>query len=218
MAGGGMTLLIILFLLGIWRTGHQFLGKIEAFFNLEPPAPQVDVSNLILNQVRGVSELTGAVFVMEAVVPTAQERKLGSFVFRTQLLYIAQGEVRAGVDLTQLKSENVTVNNGKIKIKLPPAKILDSKIDVSRSRVYDYNRGFLNLGPDVAPQLQILAQQETLKKIVTTACDKGILNQANERAKLAITQLLNTVGYQQLEVISTPLSLEECKPTKVTGD
>ncbi|MFN9672445.1 MAG: DUF4230 domain-containing protein [Microcystis sp.] len=60
--------------------------------------------------------------------------------------------------------------------------------------VYDYDRGFLGLGPDVAPQLQTLAQQETLEKILATACQKGILQEANQKAVLALTQLLLNSG------------------------
>jgi hypothetical protein len=77
---------------------------------------------------------------------------------------------------------------------------LDSKIDVNKSSVYDYNRGFLGLGPDVAPQLQTIAQRETLKKIQKAACDQGILKQANDRAELVVEKLLSTAGHKQVLV------------------
>jgi hypothetical protein len=112
------------------------------------------------------------------------------------LLYIARGEIKAGVDLNELTNADIKVNNNSIEISLPPAKILDSKIDVNRSRVYDYDRGFLNLGPDVAPQLQTLAQRKTLVEIVNTACNEGILEEANIKAKQTISQLLVNTGYQ----------------------
>jgi hypothetical protein len=138
---------------------------------------------------------------MEAVVPTRQDRNLAGYrVGTTTLLYIARGEVRAGVDLAQLKADDVAVVNDTIQLQLPPPRILDSKIDVNRSSVYDYDRGFLGLGPDVAPQLQTLAQQETLKKIVTAACSEGVLEQANDRAELVVAQLLSTAGHKQVEV------------------
>jgi len=95
-------------------------------------------------------------------------------------------------------------------VQLPPPQILDSKIDVNRSRVYDYDRGFLNLGPDVAPQLQTLAQRETLQKIVTNACDSGILNEASDRAQSVLTQLLSTAGFRQIEI--TPSLATKCAP------
>jgi hypothetical protein len=46
----------------------------------------------------------------------------------------------------------------------------------------------------------MLAQRETLKKIVTAACSNGVLAQANDRSQLVVEKLLNTAGYKQVEV------------------
>ncbi|MGK7875005.1 MAG: DUF4230 domain-containing protein [Xenococcaceae cyanobacterium] len=217
MTTGGIALMTLIILVGIWRTGSRFFAGIEELFNAPPSIPQVDVPTLIVQQVSGVSELTTAAFVMETVVPTSQDSKLGSVVVATtKLLYIAHGEVRAGIDLNNLTADDVKVQNNNVQIHLPPPQILDSKIDVNRSRVYDYDRGFLSLGPDVAPQLQTLAQRQTLQKIVATACTEGLLEQANHRAKLAITQLLTTAGYERVEVTTTLPSPQACKPLPPT--
>lgn len=201
MTTGGAVLLAVVFGVGVWRSGTRFFEGLNAMFNVPQPKPEVDVRSLIVSQVRGASELTTAVFTMEAVVPTRQDRNLGGYTLgTTTLLYIAYGEVRAGVDLKDLKPEDVQVVNNTIQLKLPPPRILDSKIEVNRSSVYDYDRGFLGLGPDVAPQLQMLAQRETLKKILTAACSNGVLTQANDRAQLVVEKLLNTAGYKAVEV------------------
>jgi hypothetical protein len=201
MTTGGIVLIAILFGVGTLRSGVRFFEGLNAMFNMSPPKPEVDVRSIVVHQVRGASELTTAVFTMEAVVPTRQDRTLGGYkIGSTTLLYIAYGEVRAGVDLKDLDTNDVTLVNDTIQLQLPPPRILDSKIDVNRSSVYDYDRGFLSLGPDVAPQLQTLAQQETLKKITTTACSEGVLEQANDRAQLVVEKLLNTAGYKQVEV------------------
>ncbi|HEY9667514.1 MAG TPA: DUF4230 domain-containing protein, partial [Coleofasciculaceae cyanobacterium] len=115
-----------------------------------------------------------------------------------------------GVDLKDLKPEDVTIVNDTIQLQLPPPRILDSKIDVNRSSVYDYDRGFLGLGPDTAPQLQTLAQQETLKKISAAACRENLLAQANDRAQLVVEKLLNTAGYKQVEVKTQPPAPGTC--------
>ncbi len=201
MTTGGAALIVLLVGIGILRSGTHFFEGLNAIFKAESSKPEVDVRSLVVRQVRGASELTTAVFTMEAVVPTRQDRKLGAYtVGSTTLLYIAYGQVRAGVDLKDLKPEDVKIVNNTIQLQLPPPRILDSKIDVNRSSVYDYNRGFLGLGPDVAPQLQMLAQRETLKKIVTASCKENLLGQANDRAQLAVEQLLNTAGYKAVEV------------------
>ncbi len=200
MTTGGIVLMALLFGVGILRSGTRFLEGLNAIFNA-PSKPEVDVRSLVVSQVRNASELTTAVFTMEAVVPTRQDRKLAGYkVGTTTLLYIAYGEVRAGVDLKDLKADDVKIVNDTIQLQLPPPRILDSKIDVNRSTVYDYDRGFLGLGPDVAPQLQTLAQQETLKRIVAAACRENLLEQANDRAQLVVEKLLNTAGYKTIAV------------------
>ena len=206
MGGIGMVTLLILF--SIWRTGDRAFTLVENFLTAPPPEPEVSVPTMVVSQVQGVSELTTSVFTMESIVPTQQDRKVGNLtVGTTRLLYIAQGEVRAGVDLSAITTDDVVVNEDSVTVKLPPAKILDHKLDVSESRVYDYDRGFLNLGPDVAPELQTLAQQKTLEKVVTAACEEGILDQARDRAEITVTELLkasseNNNAYNNIQVVS----------------
>jgi len=205
-SAGTINIAILLLLFGIWRTGDRALNFIGNIFTPQPVVHKVEKSSAIALKIREIQELTSTVQTMETIVPTSAERKLGDFpVATTRLLYIARGEIRAGVDLSQLTASNIKVSdNNSIEINLPPAKILDSKIDINNSRVYDYNRGFLNLGPDVAPELQTLAQRKTLAEIVNTACKEGILTTANQRAKETISQLLvSTNGYQKVKINTT---------------
>lgn len=194
-------------LISTWRTGSSLMSRLTA---PQPPA-QVDVRTVLVQQVRGASELTTAVFAMESVVPASRDRTLAGYtVGTTTLLYMAYGEVRAGVDLSTMTPQNIQVDGDQITVTLPPPQILDSKIDVARSSVYDYDRGFLGLGPDVAPELQQLAQTETLAKIVEAACQENLLDEANVRAELVVTQLLSTAGYGNVIVESQPAAATAC--------
>ncbi|GAB4141856.1 MAG: hypothetical protein Fur0046_18060 [Cyanobacteria bacterium J069] len=198
---------------GLWQGGDRFLTQLREFFTVQQPAPQVDVQSIVVQQVRAVSELTTAVFAMQAVVPASRDRTFGGYTIgQTTLLYIAYGEVRAGVDLSQISPADVQIAGQAVSLRLPPPRILDSKIDVNRSKVYDYDRGFLGLGPDVAPELQEIAQRQTLQEIIATACDQGILQTASDRAQVAITQLLSTAGYQ-VTVVPQPPTADACSAT-----
>jgi len=211
-AQSGIAIATFLILTSLWRTGNQLSHNVASFLSFEQPAPQVDVRSLVVEQVRGASELTTAVYTMESVVPASRDRTLGNYVIgKTTLLYIAYGEVRAGVDLSALQPMDVTVQGDRVQIQLPPPEILDHKIDVNRSQVYDYDRGFLGLGPDVAPELQELAQRETLQRILTAACENGILEQANDRAETVVTRFLLTSGYQDFSVITQSPSPDACR-------
>ncbi len=198
---GGTISLALLIVLGLWQTGDRALNFLSSL--LKPQQAKLEISNssLIVNRLQNLQELTTTVQTMEKIVPTSAERKLGDIpIATTRLLYIAQGEVRAGIDLGQLTSQDIKIEDRRISVNLPSAQILDSKIDVDNSRVYDYDRGFLNLGPDVAPELQTLAQRNTLQEIVRTACSDNILNTANLQAKTTISQLLTDLGYSQVTV------------------
>ena len=198
---GGVNLLILLILFGLWRTGDRALNFVGNLFKISPAELNVENSQPIVDRIRNIQELSTTVQTMDTIVPTSASRKLGDLsLATTKLLYIARGEIRAGVDLSELTTSDIKVTPKTIEINLPPAKILDSKIDVNHSRVYDYDRGFLNLGPDVAPQLQTLAQRKTLAQMIDTACREGILREANERAKSAVFQLLSNSNTQTINI------------------
>lgn len=201
---GGINLIVLMLLFGLWRTGDRALNLVGNLLRVSSPEASISSSTSIVEKIRNIQELSTTIQTIETVVPAAAERKIGDFsLATTKLLYIARGEIRAGVDLGELTPTDIKVTKNKIEITLPPAKILDSKIDVQNSRVYDYDRGFLNLGPDIAPQLQTLAQQKTLAEIVNRACSGDTLVQANIRAKESIVQLLGATGVKDIVVETT---------------
>ena len=210
---GGAIMLASLAGLAFLRSGSQFVEGIKTAITPKPPEETVDVRSVVVERVRLASELTTAVFTMEAVVPAKSDRKLGDFtVGETNLLYIAYGEVSAGVDLGKLQPADVSASEEEttIRLVLPAPEIFNDEIDVDRSNVYDYNRGFLNMGPDRAPQLQALAQQEAKRKIKTAACDQDILKQANDRAQIVVSQLLKSAGFDEVIVETSGDSVADC--------
>lgn len=202
--------LLLLLLVGTQRDGRFWQG-LRVMLSPAPSEAKADVRAVVLQQIRGASELTTAVFGMESVVPAHRDRTIAGYTIgKTTLLYIAYGEVRAGVDLSAITADDVQVSGDSAQVQLPPAQILDSKIDVNRSQVYDYDRGFFSLGPDAAPELQSLAQRESLAKLVDAACQQQILVEANQKAELAVTQLLTTAGFESVQVTTQPVAATDC--------
>lgn len=202
MALGALLLVVALVGYGVYRQGQEFMSRATELFQQPQPTPVVDTRAVILRQVQGASELTTAIFSMEAIVAQSRDRTLGPFVIgQTKLLYVAYGQVRAGVDLSQLTPEDVQVISDTVIVRLPPPKILDRKIDVERSYVYDFERGLL--GPE-DPDMQSRAERIALEKITRTACETGILEEANRRAELAVGALLRAAGFREVEIVTTP--------------
>ena len=212
MLTGSLALVGVVTLVNIGRSGNPVLDKVASLFKTQPPEPKVDTRSVVIQQIRDASELTTAVYTMEAVVPAQQDAAIAGFVVgTTKLLYIARGEIRAGVDLSALTAANVEITGDTLRLRLPPPRLLDKKIDVTKSNVYDYSRGFLGLGPDAAPSLQKLAQEEALKKIQLAACSDGVLERANDRAKLVVSQLVRVSGFKTVLVETQSPSSTACQ-------
>lgn len=188
--------------IGVARQGQQFFDSVANLFSLPTPGPtatpQIDVGPIVLHRVRELSELTTTQFGMQTVVTASRGRNLGPFQFDTRLLYVAYGEVRAGVDLTLLGPADVVVDDNRtVSMLLPPPQMLDSKIDVNRSYVYDLQQGLLS--PE-APDLQTEAERQALDQVIAGACQADILEQANRRAEVAMTGLLEAMEFEEITV------------------
>ncbi|HEY9897204.1 MAG TPA: hypothetical protein V6D34_17630, partial [Candidatus Sericytochromatia bacterium] len=61
MLAGGIAVTALSVGLGGWRLGDRLLASVHNLFNRAQPAPKVDVQSVVIQQVRGVSELTTAV-------------------------------------------------------------------------------------------------------------------------------------------------------------
>lgn len=174
----------------------------------------IDPGSLIVRQVRDVSELTTAMFEMDAVVPVSEKGKIA----QSKLLYIAHGNVRVGVDLKEFQADNVQVEGDKITVTLPPLKILDSKLNLEHSSVYSYDRGLLGWGPDVV-NLQAQAQREALKKVEDAACQSWLIKTASDRVQKTVENLLNQVlknrGFKQIIVEAQLPSEGSCSRSQV---
>lgn len=208
---GGMLLLGMIAGVGLWRSGEDFVNSVRSAFLPPAPVEAVDVQTVVVQQIRGASELTTAVFTMEAVVPTSSTRTFANYeIGKTTLIYIAKGEVRAGVDLSAIAPEHIQPAGNTLRVTLPPPSILDKKIDVNQSQVFDYDRGFLGLGPDRAPELQDQAQEVALQRLILASCQEGILQQASDRAELVVGQLLQNTGFEQVIVETQPATNTAC--------
>ena len=97
------------------------------------------------------------------------------------------GSVVAGVDLAQLRPENVhSAADGRIHIELPPVSVFQVNLD--NIEVYDLKTGTLGLHP-VDTSVFTTVQTEARAQILASACRAQILTLANEQAQKHITAL-----------------------------
>jgi hypothetical protein len=216
LAGGVLLLLGAVALFLAVDKGRQLVETVSAPFSGPTPTANILTATVIIQRLRGASDLTTAVSTVETIVDASQDRTFGPFsIGRTRLLYLAHGDVRAGVDLSELGASDVRVSEAtnSVHITLPRPRILDKKVDVTRSRVYDVDESLL---APAAPELQTLAERQALDKILQAACEGGILEEANQRAKLAVEALVAGASPYTVEV-STQAPLADACPAASTA-
>jgi hypothetical protein len=118
-----------------------------------------------------------------------------------KVLMIVHGSTVAGVDLSQLKPENVqiseTANGRSIKLTLPPSQVFATTVDETKSRVYSRNTGiFVSADPNLESATRAKAQID----LQQAALSDGILDAAANNARVAVTALLEGLGFAHVEV------------------
>src|ERR1700733_15382665 len=172
-----VVLILLIFVGGIW------LGvKIVAFkFN---SGLRQENTVTVVQQVQTLSDLVTVKYVLQKVeiFDSPPPSLLGQFVQGdSRVLLLAQGVVKAGIDLKQLKPEDVTISGKNISIVLPPPQITDAYLDDTQTKIIERTTGFLR---SLDKDLEQTTRQNAVDDIRRAARANGILNDANERARL----------------------------------
>ena len=123
---------------------------------------------------------------------------------RQKVLIIVHGTVIAGIDLSKLRPEDVTVSpDGKqVKVKLPEVEILSRYLDEGATQLYDHQTGLFTQ-PDSS--LVIEAQQMGMSRVMQAACEGGIMKRATDDGQKALSEFLRAVGFEVIEFENTPI-------------
>ena len=153
--------------------------------------------------VEGIQELDRLATVRwtESVVVTRESggTRLEQFLTGERVLLVATGEVEAGVDLAEMDEDDVRVDGDRVTVDLPEPQILSSSLDEERTRVYDRDRGLLNLGADDV--LVQEARRDAEAEVVSTAEENGILETAERNAEESIRAFVTTLGFEEVEFV-----------------
>ena len=152
----------------------------------------------VVEKIRQLSRLESVDYSIDKIVEgNRQAPGIPSFLVGDRLLFIAHGEVIAGVDLAQMGSGDVKVSGDSVQVRIPAPKILVTRIDNARSRVYERSTGLL-VPPD--PNLESQVRQIAEQQITQAALDDKILDKARENARVSVTGLLYALGFHKVEM------------------
>ncbi|MGG6262919.1 DUF4230 domain-containing protein [Leptolyngbya sp. AN03gr2] len=199
--------LLALFCIGLTLLHLTNLNIWRVFgLNITSNTTRIRQQPVTLQQIQKIGELTAIRWPVTQIIPVEQSNALfGVDYSTTKLLVIAQVDVTAGINVQTISPQMVQTTENTVTITLPPPQILATNFKTRHSKIYDYNRGFLGLGPDVGPQLQSLAQVRAVEQGTQAACNNGILEQANNQAESLTANLLQTAyPGKTIQVKTTP--------------
>jgi Protein of unknown function (DUF4230) len=160
---------------------------------------RVNVSSpSVVEKIRQLSRLETVDYSIDKIVEGDRANPyLPNFLVGDKLLLVTHGDVIAGVELSQLKSNDVFVNGDTVNVRLPQPQILTSRIDNSRTRVYSRNTGLL---VPADPNLESQVRQAAEQQFIQAALADGILEKARQNARTSVSALLRAVGFQQVDI------------------
>jgi len=150
--------------------------------------------------IRRLNELATAEMTAQVVVEEQKDVRIFSqplprFLTGQKVLLIARGEVEAGIDLDELRADDVRVNGKKVTIDLPEARILDTNLNEDKTKLYDWDRGVFIRGDY---SLVEEARRDAVDEIEVVARDEDIVGQAQNNAEDSIRGFLATLGYRKV--------------------
>ncbi|MGQ0604239.1 MAG: DUF4230 domain-containing protein [Anaerolineales bacterium] len=174
--------------------------QVQQFFN---PTPTIyPDSATVVKQVQTLARLETAQYTLEKVIraETAQEF---AALFGDRLLFVAHGDVIAGVDLSKMQPSDVLVGpEGQVTVIMPAAEIFVVRLDNGKSYVYDRQTGLFTKGD---PNLETLVRQSAETELEKGALEDGILNLAQSNAGNVIDRLLRSLKFSNVTiVVATP--------------
>jgi hypothetical protein len=154
---------------------------------------------VVVKAVQELSELSTIRHSMSEVFRAESEvgGRIAKLFGTDRLLLVAHGEVTAGLNLKEMKEGDITVTGDSVTVKLPPAKILGSRLVERQTYVVDRTTGMLRqFDKDLEREARLFA----LEHFVAAARKEQIERQAGERARVVIENLLKQLGFKTVTV------------------
>jgi len=151
--------------------------------------PKIQNTTTVIQQIQTLAELVTVKYVLEKVVILDDIKWYGE----NRVLLVAHGIVKAGVDLQEIKPEDVRVEDKRVVLKLPRARITDVYLDDQKTRVVDRSTGLLRA---FDKDLEQNARRQAVDDLRIAARVHRIYDEAEERARLQLGNLFHQLGYE----------------------
>jgi hypothetical protein len=199
-----IALFFVLVLIGWWLLGK--LNIIPSLSDLFRPKPvEIDQTPAVIQQIRPLSQLVTITAYTEVTVDSTARTTIGERlqeVFNPftlgvhntrKLIVVGNVVVHAGVNLQNLTQEQLYISRDSVHLRLPPAEILDAIVNPSGTDIFLEEGKWDNAA--------ITALKNKLQaKAVEEVRSRGVLLQAEERAREVLLNFFLAAGYRKVVI------------------
>jgi Protein of unknown function (DUF4230) len=173
----------------------------------KPREETIPIATLV-TRVRDLSRLETASMRVVHVSKISQSYKLiPNAIAGDELTFFATGDVIAGVDLSQLRENDVRRDpDGTLVLRLPPPMVLVTRLDNKESRVISRKTGVLRRA-DV--DLESRVRQYAEGGIRSEAVRRGILPLASRNAEAKLAAFIHTLGASKVRFDNSAMPMSE---------
>ena len=157
----------------------------------------------VVQKIQRLSRLETVVYSIDTVVEGSKSSTvLPDLLAGDRILLVVHGQSIAGIDLAQLKPEDVRITDHRdggqsIHVTLPPSQLFLTTLDNQHTRVYVRSTGLL---VPADPNLETDTRAKAEQQLQASALSDGILDTASKNARATITTLLYGLGFKQVDV------------------
>lgn len=171
--------------------------EVQALFN---PTPTIYPDSVtVVRSVQSLARLESVQYTIEKVIRAETGQGVFGPLLGDRLLFVAHGEVIAGVDLSKMGPSDVLVSSdGRVTVIVPSAEIFVTRLDNEKSYVYERATGLFTKG-DI--NLETQARQVAEDEIRNGALEDGILSTAQTNANNVLERLLRSLGFTDVVIV-----------------
>lgn len=152
----------------------------------------------VVERIQRLQRMETVVYNMDKIVSGEKGSPfLPNFLVGDRMLMIVHGQVVAGIDFAQLRPGDIRIQGRDIHVKIPPPRILFTRLDNARTRVYSRSTGLL---VPVDPNLESQVREQAEGELLDEAGRSGILKSAGDNARTTLTTLLLGMGFEKVEI------------------
>ncbi len=161
----------------------------------------------LLKTVRDLGEYHAASGHFEVIIDLEEkQRNIPLFIKGERTLFVASGDVDAGVDFTGLGEDAVSISPDRraLTVRLPPARLFEARVDPKQSYVFARQRGILDRlaslfqdNPTGEKEVYILAQE----RLVAAAEEAALAERAERNTATMLRSLFHSLGFTDVTIL-----------------